>query len=45
VGTAAPAVKQIAETDATPLAPNGYSIRKLADDAIAATQKRTAAKD
>ena len=35
-----PALQQIAETDPTPAAPNGYSIRKLASEAIAAIQKR-----
>jgi hypothetical protein len=36
-----PALQQVAETDPTPAAPNGYSIRKLAVNAIAAIQKRT----
>jgi len=36
-----PALQQISETDPTPAAPNGYSIRKLAGEAIASIQKRS----
>lgn len=35
-----PALERVAETDPTPPGPSGYSIRKLANDAIAAIQNR-----